>query len=293
MFLPKISALSHSLYAGKSSLRGGFFELSTFCSLSKVQFSPRSRTHLPVFLKGASSHSKISTNPLSVRAFSATPLAQMSSKVVEHTVLFKIREGTEPEKVDAMMSGLRGLTSLDSVIYLTTGRISKIESPSFTFTHVLHSRYHDKDGLAQYAGDPKHVAVLKELILPISEDILALDWVADVEGPLFPTWDAFRLSILKPREGLSDEERGEVQNILGYCKKFFPSIKQLSFGENFTPARAKGFSWGVLSFFNGLKELKELDENEEYLKLQKEKVRAQMEDYVVIDYELVSQADSP
>ncbi|KAF8406800.1 hypothetical protein HHK36_005921 [Tetracentron sinense] len=93
-----------------------------------------------------------------------------------------------------------------------------------------------------------------------------------------------RLSFLKLKEGLGDGEKGEVLGVIGGIKDCFETIDQISFGENFSPARAKGFSIASLAILPGLSELDGLDTNEEIVKAQKEKVRDFLEAVIVVDY---------
>eukprot|EP01018_Ginkgo_biloba_P007897 Gb_21405 [translate_table: standard] len=206
------------------------------------------------------------------------------SKVVEHVVFFNVKEGTPPEKANAMVSALNGLKSLDNVLQLTAGPALHFSSETYKFTHALHSRYKDKQSLSEYSNHPQHVSVVKEFVLPIAEDLLALDWEADLDGPIEPSFGALRIAILKPRDDLAEAQRFELVEILSGYKNLFPSIVQVSFGENFSPARAKGFTWGFLSLFPGVKELEELNANQQHIKLQYEKVQSQMEKFAVLEY---------
>ncbi|XP_077236328.1 stress-response A/B barrel domain-containing protein UP3-like [Tasmannia lanceolata] len=209
------------------------------------------------------------------------------SKTVEHVVLFHVKDHTDPSKIDAMISNLRSLTSLDFVLHLTAGPIFRNRSSSSSkFTHLLHSRYKTKEDLNNYSAHPNHTSVVRDFVLPICDDIMAVDWMADVEeGQRVPRLGAaMRLTFLKPKEGLGDLEREEILGVIGGIKSSFPSIDQISFGENFSPARAKGFTLGFLSVFPGLKELDALDSNEEVVESQKEKVRPLLDSVIVLDY---------
>lgn len=215
--------------------------------------------------------------------FSAN-MASLPSKVVEHVVFFKVKDGTPPEKANAMISALQGLKSLDQVLDLTAGPALRFNSGTYKYTHALHSRYKDRQSLADYSAHPRHVNVVKEFVLPLTDDLLALDWEAELGEPMLPSYGAIRIAVLKPKEGLADPQRFELAEILSGYKGIFPSVGQVSFGENFSPARAKGFTWGSLSLFPGGKELEELNANEEDAKIQNEKVLPQMENFVVIEY---------
>lgn len=181
-----------------------------------------------------------------------------------------------------MVSGLQGLKSLDTVLQLTVGPVLHVTSDTYKFTHALHSRYKDKQDLANYSGHPQHLSVVNELILPIIDDIFAFDWEAELDGPMTPTYGALKVTVFNPRV-LAQPQKSELIEILSGYKSIFPTIRQVSFGENFSPARAKGFTWGFLSLFPGIKELDELNKNAEHIQLQGEKILPQMEKFMVVD----------
>ncbi|XP_068664274.1 stress-response A/B barrel domain-containing protein UP3-like [Aristolochia californica] len=211
-----------------------------------------------------------------------------SDQVVEHLVLFAVNRDAAPSKAEELMSGLRSLVSLDSVSHLTAGPIFKNRSSSFgNFTHLLHSRYRTKSDLNSYTSDPAHIKVVKECGLPICDDIMAVDWVADLAGSaVVPRpGSAMRFTLLKPKEGIRAEEKAEIIRVVGGIKESFPElIKHVSFGENFSPARAKGFELGFISIFPGVKELEALDAEGEKVEVQKDKVRHLLESVLVVDY---------
>ncbi|KAE8667081.1 putative apyrase 7-like isoform X1 [Hibiscus syriacus] len=86
-----------------------------------------------------------------------------------------------------MLNNLNGLVSLDPVLHLTVGPVIRIKSPISNFTHMLHSRYKSKEDLNAHSVHPDHQRVVKEHVVPICDDIMAVDWVADNEPtPLSP-----------------------------------------------------------------------------------------------------------
>ncbi|XP_010273929.1 PREDICTED: stress-response A/B barrel domain-containing protein UP3-like [Nelumbo nucifera] len=216
----------------------------------------------------------------------SSPPLPAKMQTVEHVVLFKVKDNTEPSKVNAMISRLNGLTSLDQVLHLSAGPIYRNRSSAFSFTHLLHSRYRTKEDLSVYSAHPNHLSVVEDSVLPICEDIMAIDWVADdLHGPLVPrSGAAMRVTFLKLKEGLGNGVKGEVLRVLGGIRNSFASIDQISFGENFSLARAKGFSIASLAIFPGLTELHALDSNVEAVKAQKEKVKDSLESVIVVDY---------
>ncbi|KAK7291807.1 hypothetical protein RIF29_07248 [Crotalaria pallida] len=209
-----------------------------------------------------------------------------SQSVVEHIVLFKVKDNTDPSKVNTMVNELTSLISLDQVLHLTVGPILRNRSSSLTFTHLLHSRYKSKQDLQSYSDHPNHLAVVRGSVLPIVDDLMAVDWVAeDLSGDVVtPQASAIRVSFLKLKENVSDEVKGEVLGVIREVPQKFKGISQLSYGENFSPARAKGFSIASLGVFPGTRELEAVDSNEELLNNEKDKVRGHLESVLVIDY---------
>lgn len=208
------------------------------------------------------------------------------SSTIEHIVLFKVKPDTDQSKVNTMINNLNGLVSLDQVLHLTSGPVIRTGSSLFSFTHMLHSRYNSKDDLDAYSQHPAHMSVVKESVLPICEDVMAVDWVAD-QSPnpvILPAGSALRITFLKLKENLGEEVKNEILGVIKGLKASFGGIEQLTCGENFSPVRAKGFSIASIAVFKGVKELEEADSNEELVKLQKEKIKEYLEGVIVVDY---------
>ncbi|KAK8937916.1 hypothetical protein KSP40_PGU006675 [Platanthera guangdongensis] len=221
----------------------------------------------------------------SVSTFSSSSTANISPiSVVEHVVLFKVRDSTDPSLTEAMIANLRSLTSLGIASYLTAGPILRRRSSAaeaFGFTHLLFSRYSSKNDLATYSAHPSHLAVVKENVLPICDDIMAVDWIAEVDVDAAPLPGSLvRLTLAKPQVGTA---AAELVKAIDGIRGTVPDSVQVSYGENFSPARAKGYEFGFISAFPGLDEAEAIEGNEEVEK-QKEKVRPLLESAVVLDY---------
>ncbi|KAK3213439.1 hypothetical protein Dsin_018145 [Dipteronia sinensis] len=209
-----------------------------------------------------------------------------SSSTIEHVVLFKVKPDVDSSKVNTMITNLNGLVSLDPVLHLTAGPVIRTGSSLFTFTHLLHSRYNSKTDLDSYSQNPNHLSVVRETVLPICEDIMAVDWVADrtPSTMVLPPGSAVRITFLKLKENLGEEVKDEVLGVIKGLKEKFGGIEQITCGENFSPARAKGFSIASIAIFKGVKEMEEADSNQELVKLQKEKVKDYVESAIAVDY---------
>ncbi|KAF9615030.1 hypothetical protein IFM89_021601 [Coptis chinensis] len=129
------------------------------------------------------------------------------------------------------------------------------------------------------------MGIVKGIVNPICDDVMAVDWVANVVGPVVIRPGAvMRFNILKLKEGVGENEKEQVLKVIGEVKEHFGSIEQISYGENFQIARGKGFSIASLAVFPGLEELEEVDKNEEVVKEHKEKVRELLDGVIVLDY---------
>lgn len=116
---------------------------------------------------------------------------------------------------------------------------------------------------------------------------MAVDWMTNdvISGSVnVSPGSALRVSFLKLKENLGEDEKNEIMGVIGGIKEKFPSIEQLSYGENFSPARAKGFSIASLAVFKGWNELEGLDKESEAANEQKDKVRDKLDGVVVLDY---------
>jgi hypothetical protein len=203
------------------------------------------------------------------------------SPIIEHFVLFKVKPDTDPSKISAMVNGLNSLSSLDSVVYINAGDVirSFISTPvtsSLTFTHMLHSRYKSKEDLAAYAAHPAHVSVVTESIRPIIDDLMAVDFVADAPVNPIPG-SVMRVSLFKLKDGLGEKEKSEVLGVIEEFKNQIKASDEFSFGGNFSPERAKGFSIVSLAVLNGLSDLDAVETN-------KEKLKDLVDSVVTLDY---------
>ncbi|KAK6248761.1 hypothetical protein QUC31_020326 [Theobroma cacao] len=223
-----------------------------------------------------------------------TPKSSITMSIIEHVVLFKVKDDTEQAKVNAMVNGLNGLVSLDPVLHITAGPVLRTRSPISNFTHMLHSRYKSKEDLSAYSAHPDHMRVVKENVLPICDDIMAVDWVADNDpAPLSPPpSSAIKLTFMKLKENVPSDAQGEILGVIKGIKEGISGIQQITCGENFSPARAKGFSLASIAVFTGVEEMEAAEGNEEFVNLQKQKVRDYLDGVIVIDYVVPSSSSS-
>uniref|UniRef100_A0A1J3FRE6 Stress-response A/B barrel domain-containing protein n=1 Tax=Noccaea caerulescens TaxID=107243 RepID=A0A1J3FRE6_NOCCA len=210
-----------------------------------------------------------------------------SSQMIEHIVLFKIKDGADSDKIDYIFNGLNGLVRLDQVLQLSAGPVHQLRSAS-AFTHVLHSRYGSKQDLGAYAVHPDHVSLVKESA-PIVEDIMAVDWITDrTIAP--PPSSVAKITLLKLKENVPDEVKMEFVEVTKGLHEKVSGIEHFTVGENFSPARAKGFSIGSIAYF---RDVGEMDAHKELVNLLKDKkVGDYVDDTIVVDF-LVPSVETP
>ncbi|KAH7854106.1 hypothetical protein Vadar_010162 [Vaccinium darrowii] len=216
----------------------------------------------------------------------STTAAATPQQIIEHIVLYKVKSDTDPSKTDSMITHVSSLSSLEQIVHLSTGPLLRTKSSPFPFTHLLHTRYKSKQDLDAYLTHPSHVAVVTNYVKPIGDDIMVVDWVAnDLSGPVAtPPGSAMRVTFLKLKEGLGENDKARVLDVIGGIKRVFPVIDQISCGENFSMGRAKGFSIGSIAVLPGLSELEAMDSESERANLEKDKVRDSIESVIVLDY---------
>ncbi|CAA7050295.1 unnamed protein product [Microthlaspi erraticum] len=201
-----------------------------------------------------------------------------SGQMVEHIVLFKMKDDADSDKIDSIFKGLNGLVRLDQVLQLSAGPVHQLRSAS-AFTHVLHSRYGSKEDLGAYAVHPDHVSLVQDSA-PILEDIMAVDWIADrTIAP--PPGSVAKITLLKLKQNVSVEAKMEIMEVIKGINAKVSGIDQFTVGEN-SPGRAKGFSIASIAYF---RDVGEMDAHEELVNLQKDKkVGDYIDDTIVVDF---------
>ncbi|RZB71909.1 Stress-response A/B barrel domain-containing protein UP3 [Glycine soja] len=204
--------------------------------------------------------------------------------IIEHVVLFKVKEDVAPSEADTMVERINSLASLEQLLHLTVGPLFRIRTspPSLKFTHFFHTRFNSMDDLRSYVAHPAHVAVVKANT-PLVDDAMALDWLAEVPGGTVPPpGSALRVTFFKLKEGVEDRVKDEIVGAMRGFQREFKQAIQLTCGGNFSPARAKGFSIASLEVFPGLSELEAAKELGDYHK--NEKIKEHLESVMVLDY---------
>ncbi|KAF8691448.1 hypothetical protein HU200_040589 [Digitaria exilis] len=211
---------------------------------------------------------------------------------IEHIVLIKVRpEAADSGAAAAMVSALQALSAqVPGLAHIHAGPVLRLGSPAAAAlgpTHVLHSRYATEDDLHAYAAHPAHVAAVGAHVAPNALDATAVDWVnaAPAPSPLAPG-AVVRLTLAKAKDGVAPGEVVEVvtaatqaaAELMGAEVRF-----GVSFGENFSPARAKGYQFGMVVVFDSVEELDAVEGNEKVLEA-RAGVRSRLDDVLVLDF---------
>ncbi|KAK7291808.1 hypothetical protein RIF29_07249 [Crotalaria pallida] len=205
--------------------------------------------------------------------------------IIEHVVVFKVKQDVPLSESEAMVDRINSLASLDQLLHLSMTPLHRIRSssPSFNFTHILHSRYSSKEDLNAYTVHPRHVAAVKANSYFV-QDIMALDFVAeDLQGEsVLPRGSAVRVTFFKLKEGLENQVKNEVLEAIRETEIGVKNSVQFTCGENFSPGRAKGFSIASIVVFPGISEL---DADEGLGNYEKDdKIKEHLENVVVLDF---------
>jgi peroxin-10 len=202
---------------------------------------------------------------------------------IEHIVLIKARpEVASSGAATAMVSALQALaTQVPGLAYIHAGPVLRLRSPAAEAlgpTHLLHSRYAAKPDLAAYAAHPAHVAAVQAHVLPNALDTAAVDWVnvAPSASPVAPG-NAVRLTLAKANEGV---EPAQVVEAMAAADA---RGAKASFGENFSPARAKGYQIGMVAVFGSVEELDAV-EGDGKVEEAKAAVRPLLDEVLVLDF---------
>ncbi|QDU64703.1 Stress responsive A/B Barrel Domain protein [Planctomycetes bacterium Pan216] len=95
--------------------------------------------------------------------------------MVEHIVLFEIKEDASNESVMSMLEGLRRLKGeIPEIVELAVGRNFSDRGKSFEYGLLV--RFESPEALEAYRKHPAHQDVLDRLIKPVVSDVLAVDF---------------------------------------------------------------------------------------------------------------------
>ncbi len=82
--------------------------------------------------------------------------------MVDHLVLFAVREGAAPDEIEDLLSSLKDLKGeVPTVVDMSVGE--DFSGRAGEYTHALFARFEGRDGLKEYLGHPAHLAVVEKL----------------------------------------------------------------------------------------------------------------------------------
>lgn len=82
--------------------------------------------------------------------------------MVDHLVLFAVREDAESGEIEDLIASLKGLKEeIGAVVDMSVGE--DFSGRAGEYTHALFARFDDRDGLKEYLGHPAHLAVVEKL----------------------------------------------------------------------------------------------------------------------------------
>jgi hypothetical protein len=95
--------------------------------------------------------------------------------MIEHVALFKWREDAAPGDIAKAMQALQGLKNeIPGIVDLTIGDNFSNRAQGFQCGLVV--RFEDRRALEEYGPHPAHQAVVQNLLAPIREDVIAVDY---------------------------------------------------------------------------------------------------------------------
>jgi len=98
--------------------------------------------------------------------------------MVEHLVLLKWNAEARPERIEAALDGLRALKGqIPGILDLTCGHNFSDRAQGFHAGLLV--RFTDRAALDAYLPHPAHQRVVQDLLNPIREETIALDYETD------------------------------------------------------------------------------------------------------------------
>lgn len=82
--------------------------------------------------------------------------------MIDHLVLFAVKENASDEDVEDLLSSLAALKDkVSSVVDFSVGE--DFSGRAGDYTHALFARFTDREGLQEYLKHPEHLAVVEKL----------------------------------------------------------------------------------------------------------------------------------
>jgi len=114
-------------------------------------------------------------------AMTSLNAAPEKTKVLRHVVLLKFKSDATKEQVQAIVDALGELPmKIDAIAGYEHGLNNSKEGRSKGFTHCFTITFKDEAGRDKYLPHPAHNEFVQKA-LPLIEDVLVVDYFADVE----------------------------------------------------------------------------------------------------------------
>lgn len=82
--------------------------------------------------------------------------------MIDHLVLFAVKEDASAADVEDLLSSLKALKEkIPGVVDFSVGE--DFSGRAGDYTHAFFARFEDRDGLQEYLGHPEHLAVVEKL----------------------------------------------------------------------------------------------------------------------------------
>lgn len=176
-------------------------------------------------------------------------------KVVDHAVLFKMKDDMTEEQEKAMLEALFTLQyQANGILYLSVGPV--LEKTVDGVTHALFARFANKEDVDLYMEHPGRKTIARELVIPYGNGLVMLDVEDEVTDDLEAIFgrdfaqgggiDHFVL--FKVKEGTSQESiEAMLQSFRDLATSLDSSILfQLTAGSNISPL-GKGYTHGFIA----------------------------------------------
>lgn len=95
--------------------------------------------------------------------------------MIEHIVLFKLKDTASEEQVEAMLSALAGLRSaVPGIVDLSVGKNFSERGQGFGIGLVV--RFENREALDAYIPHPAHRGCVDQFVKPIAAELIVADY---------------------------------------------------------------------------------------------------------------------
>lgn len=175
-------------------------------------------------------------------------------KVVDHVVLFKMKDDLTEEQEKQMLDSLWSLQyQVKNVLCTTVGRLVK-KTPE-GYTHALFSRFPNKQAVDEYMESPARWRVAQDLVIPYFHGLLILDFEAEVEDDIetiFRRGDDFQEGVehflfFRFKENVSSDAIDKFLKAADSLPAKFGELVQLTVGANFGSKSKDIYTHGLVA----------------------------------------------